>query len=118
MLVINGVPLENSSVENIKEGSGKEVEENPWSPTLYGSADKNVLSLAHLWLVISVLLHLAQLDNVYPDLKKSFGIHHWVWKAGLPGFLLHLHSLLLVAHQSESVRRKLMADHPLLWQSC
>lgn len=42
---------------------------------------KSPLSLAHLWLVIAVLLHLAQLENVYLHLGKRFGIHHWVQRA-------------------------------------
>lgn len=79
---------------------------------------KSPLSLAHLWLVIAVLLHLAQLDNVYLHLSKRFGIHHWVGKAGLPGFLPHLHRPLVVPRQSGSVHRTLKADHPLPWQSC
>lgn len=78
---------------------------------------KSPLSLAHLWLVIAVLLSLAQLDSVYLHLSERFGIHHWVGKAGLPGFLLHLQGLLLVAHQSESVHRMSKADHPPPGQS-
>lgn len=73
---------------------------------------KSPLSLAHLWLVVAVLLHLAQLDSVYLHLSERFGIHHWVGKAGLPGFLLHPQRALLAARPSESVHRMLKADHP------
>lgn len=78
---------------------------------------RSPLSLSHLWLVIAALLHPAQLGNVYLHLSERFGIHHWVGKAGLPGFLLHLHRPLLAAPQSESAHRTLKADHPPLWQS-
>lgn len=96
------------------KGRGKEVVENPEISHCMVLQTISPLSLAHLWRVISVLLHLAQLGNVYSDLRKCFQVHH----QGRSGFVLFLHSLLLAAHQIESVHRKLKADHNLPWQSC